>query len=252
MKRVLISIIILCFLTLTTVSCGNKFPYMIPAEVNGPFYLHDPFVRNNYFYGKLLSTQDFEEEQSYFRGKNQLINRLIYGSGVVCGLWVMVNPEKPWTVMVSPGLAIDAQGLEVLVSQSQVISLNGYSGDVYLTVRYKETLIDPIPIPGQDQKMEYDKVREDSEFAVLTALSEDYVSTYKLLNKSDSKNLIQQIFQNHSACYTIEKEIPIVLAKIHIRKSGKFEDDDIDNIHFRRLILNSSDILLLLASRLKD
>ena len=34
-----------------------------------------PFVRNNYFYGKLLSVRDFQEEQKYFNDKR---NNIIY------------------------------------------------------------------------------------------------------------------------------------------------------------------------------
>jgi len=143
MKTALTLIITLCFLTLTDTGCGSKLSFTLPVKNNETSYLCDPFVLNNYFYGKLLGTQDFKEEQSYFRGKNQL-------------------------------------------------------------------------------------------------------------KKSDGKNLIRQIFQNHSVCYTSKNDIPIVLAKIHIRKSGKIEDDDIDNISFRRLVLNSSDILLLLENKLED
>ena len=46
------------------------------------------FERNRYFYGKLLTVRDFEVEQRYFIEKQRLINRLIHGVGVVCGLKV--------------------------------------------------------------------------------------------------------------------------------------------------------------------
>ncbi len=45
-----------------------------------------PFERNRYFYGKLLTVRDFEVEQRYHSGKRALLNRLVHGAGVVCGL----------------------------------------------------------------------------------------------------------------------------------------------------------------------
>ena len=48
-----------------------------------------PFERNRYFYGKLLSVEDFETEQKYFNDKRRTINRFLFGSGVVCGLNVV-------------------------------------------------------------------------------------------------------------------------------------------------------------------
>lgn len=47
-----------------------------------------PFERNRYFYGKLLSVEDFETEQKYFNDKRRTVNRFLFGSGVVCGLGV--------------------------------------------------------------------------------------------------------------------------------------------------------------------
>ena len=45
-----------------------------------------PFERNRYFYGKLLTVRDFEVEQRYHCTKRALLNRLVHGAGVVCGL----------------------------------------------------------------------------------------------------------------------------------------------------------------------
>jgi hypothetical protein len=47
------------------------------------------FKRNNYFYGKLLTVKDFQTEQQFFINKQRLINRLVHGVGVVCGLEVL-------------------------------------------------------------------------------------------------------------------------------------------------------------------
>ena len=46
------------------------------------------FERNKYFYGKLMTVRDFETEQRYFNEKRSMLNRLVHGIGLVCGLEV--------------------------------------------------------------------------------------------------------------------------------------------------------------------
>src|ERR1700674_1886344 len=50
------------------------------------------FRRLNYFYGQMLSAQDFQTEQSYFHEKMKLYNRCLHGYGTVCGLLVEPVP----------------------------------------------------------------------------------------------------------------------------------------------------------------
>ncbi len=71
-------------------------------------------VRNRYFYGKLLDVFHFEMEQSYFNEKRWLLNRLISGYGVVCGLNVTLGSDQQ-SVVVSPGVGIDKCGREIIV-----------------------------------------------------------------------------------------------------------------------------------------
>jgi len=71
-------------------------------------------VRNNYFYGKLLDVFHLEMEQEYFNAKRRLLNRLVTGPGVVCGLKVELTDDEKG-VVVLPGLAIDRCGREIIV-----------------------------------------------------------------------------------------------------------------------------------------
>ena len=64
-----------------------------------------PFERNRYFYGKLLTVRDFEVEQRYHCTKRALLNRLVHGAGVVCGLGVTASDES--TLMIESGMALD-------------------------------------------------------------------------------------------------------------------------------------------------
>lgn len=92
------------------------------------------FERNNYFYGKLMTVRDFEAEQDYFNDKRHLINRLIHGIGIVCGLEVEDegddNGDKPekkdgsWYVWLNPGVAIDCCGQEIVVSKRGQYKVN--------------------------------------------------------------------------------------------------------------------------------
>jgi hypothetical protein len=72
------------------------------------------FTRNRYFYGKLLDVFHFELEQDYLNGKRWLVNRLVSGYGVLCGLDVQ-PAEKGRAVVVTPGVALDCAGREIIV-----------------------------------------------------------------------------------------------------------------------------------------
>ena len=73
-------------------------------------------VRNRYYYGKLLDVFHFDLEQTYFNNKRWLLNRLISGYGVVCGLNVVLGPDGQ-SLVVTPGTAIDKCGREITVCE---------------------------------------------------------------------------------------------------------------------------------------
>lgn len=74
--------------------------------------LHAP-TRNKYFYGKLLDARHMQLEQCYGIDKRRLLNRLALGPGVLCGLEVTAGADH--TVCISPGVALDGCGREILV-----------------------------------------------------------------------------------------------------------------------------------------
>src|SRR5438094_7199438 len=71
-------------------------------------------TRPRYFYGQLLDVRHFESEQDYFRRKLGLLNQMVSGFGVVCGLDVKPGPDDH-SVIVEPGLALDKCGREIVV-----------------------------------------------------------------------------------------------------------------------------------------
>jgi hypothetical protein len=68
--------------------------------------------RVHYFAGRLLTPEDFEADQTYHREMRYLHNRL-RGHGIARGLTVTAADDG--SVVVSPGVAIDARGREVVL-----------------------------------------------------------------------------------------------------------------------------------------
>ena len=71
------------------------------------------FERNNYFHGKMLTARDLSAEQAYFNEKRWLINRMVLGWGIVCGLDVSLNSKGCLTI--THGLALDCCGRELVI-----------------------------------------------------------------------------------------------------------------------------------------
>jgi hypothetical protein len=137
-----------------------------------------PPIRNRYFYGKLLDVVHFEREQHYFNYKRWMLNRVVTGWGVVCGMGVQIVPGTR-TAWVQPGEAIDKCGREILICEPYLVTLPdpdaapvtgstppagaagavanggtaGYCCDdnyVHLSVCYHECPSDPVPAMGGD------------------------------------------------------------------------------------------------------
>lgn len=85
-----------------------------------------PFERNKYFYGKLLSVDDFELEQRYVNDKRRMSNRFLYGAGIVAGLYVVRVDEK--TISLESGFAMDYLGREIVVDTPVIKKLSLLEG----------------------------------------------------------------------------------------------------------------------------
>lgn len=105
------------------------------------------YERNHYFYGKLLTEHDFENEQKYGNDKRRLINRYLHGAGIVSGLQVVEVDEK--TISVETGFALDFAGREIVVDvpvMKKLSLIDGYEAIAeqesqaacYLCIEYDE------------------------------------------------------------------------------------------------------------------
>jgi len=114
------------------------------------------FERPRYFAGQLLTENDLQAEQDYFRGKARLHNRFMHGWGVISGLRVTV--DQGTTLVVAPGLALDCAGNELVLTAPEHFSLSGLSGRRYLTIEYMELPVAQVPSP--DGLRQYSRIRE--------------------------------------------------------------------------------------------
>lgn len=139
-----------------TMAHGAKMHETKPAEFSTP-------VRNHYFYGKLLDVFHFEQETEYMNAKRALLNRVVTGWGVACGLDVVLVNDGT-ALIVTPGLALDQWGREVLVpTESHPLSLpadgpwqhngNGYQQEQSRTPRQES----PEQQGGKDEYPEEDE-----------------------------------------------------------------------------------------------
>jgi hypothetical protein len=70
-------------------------------------------VRNRYFHGKLLDVYHFDLETAYHSDLRKLLNRLVAGYGVLCGLDVEASDDGK-RVAITAGTAIDKIGRVII------------------------------------------------------------------------------------------------------------------------------------------
>lgn len=118
-------------------------------------------VRNRYFYGQLLGVYNFELETEYFIRQRSMLNRLILGYGVVCGLNVELTSDGR-KVVIWQGVAFDKWGRTIVVAQktapipippeviqSAIDRAQGGGHDeacVQVVICYHECHGDPVPV----------------------------------------------------------------------------------------------------------
>lgn len=72
--------------------------------------------RNRFFHGKRMDAYHFELETAYGTTVRRMLNRMVLGGGVVCGLDVLPG-DTACSVRITAGLAIDAWGREIVVPE---------------------------------------------------------------------------------------------------------------------------------------
>lgn len=150
-----------------------------------------PFERNRYYAGKMLTSADFQAEQSYFMNKNCFMNALMYGSGIVCGLGVFSLDDL--SILVESGVAIDGLGREIVVDSSVVKKLSSIDGfeqlagnKASLCLKYVEKPVHSVYAvnkAGTDQEYEFNRVSEGYQLFLLDTadIMEEFVMETEFL-----------------------------------------------------------------------
>ncbi len=151
--------------------------------------------RNRFFYGKLLTAEDFIAEQNYFNTKIRLLNSLIFGSGIVAGLNVIKTDER--SVAIDSGIALDCAGREIIVPEPMIVKINELDGyDVfvrentdytraYLCIEYNETRTQPIhsiartALDDENDGPEYNRITEGFSLYITAEEPDGYPCGYE-------------------------------------------------------------------------
>jgi len=174
------------FLTESLLSRGDRSP-AVRTRLDGiiarlqradsPECKDATLTRTRYFFGRLMSVDDFEQEQTYLRTKHRRHNRLVHGHGIVRGLGVSLEPQQPGQgtqVEVSPGVAIDPTGEELVVCEPATRDV-GVAGTVcFVTVSLVERPVDRAP-EGEDLHVD-----ESAEIAVVEDVPDGHLAIARL------------------------------------------------------------------------
>ena len=108
------------------------------------------FKRINFFKGFVTTTKDWNDAEHYHVEKHKLHNRCFHGAGVVPGyrqeLKVRARGRADMSVEVSPGYALDGQGNDIILYETEIKAIN--KGDfklpltVYFVIKYVEEFTD--------------------------------------------------------------------------------------------------------------
>ena len=150
-----------------------------------------PFERNKYYYGMLLSVENFNAEQKYVNDKRRLINRMVHGSGVVSGLSVVAIDEQ--TISLESGLAFDSTGREIVVANpvtKKLPMINGYESAmsscsntyVYLCIEYSEgEKGQAYDLSSDKSGSAHDRIQEGYEIYLTSAEPEEDIDPVKAM-----------------------------------------------------------------------
>lgn len=129
--------------------------------------------RVNYFFGQLLTQADFQAEQSYFRKRLRLHNLYQVGYGVVSGLDVSISKGSSDAIMVSPGVAVDPLGNEIVLTVDAKVPFPAKGDVAQLVLYWAERETDFIPALNGNKAGNDTKASRVEEYAILKIENEE-------------------------------------------------------------------------------
>ena len=111
----------------------------------------DPLARLNYFNGQRLEATDLKTEQSYHLDVRRRLTKALFTPGIAAGLEVTKSATSAHGVTVSPGVAIDNQGREIILLEARDLlvigapaPLEGVAFGNFVAIEYGEDLTAPV------------------------------------------------------------------------------------------------------------
>lgn len=199
-----------------------------------------PFIRNRYYKGKMLTSSDFEAEQTYMNNKRRFINQMIGGSGIACGLNVVSLDDL--SIMIESGMAVDLTGREIVLESSVVKKLSAITGfeklktdKASLCIRYNEKEIQPVyAINRQTSEEEYEFNRIEDDYELFLADSEIFDNDFEV----ESEFFVSAtLFENND--YRVTVKLPANICAGHYVKL----DVDIEKLSDERAVLYYEGVL---------
>jgi len=239
---------------------------------NGSSALAAP-ERVNFFYGLLLDEARLKKETSYQNQKRWMLNRLVLGTGVICGLDVAVDPQSSAALLVQPGIAFDGFGHEIVVDNTT--SVNPFqltddsgnaagaaqAGTVEICLAYAETLADPVPVLVADcehpGRCACSTVREGFRLLVRQGAQSPppapacTLGTFPL----PAADALQSLLSGRigRACGVPPADASVCLARVRIGSGNTIQSQDIDTAAGRPLVYSNAllyGLLLCLSDRI--
>ena len=225
------------------------------------------FERNNYYYGKLMTVRDFFQEQCYFNEKRWLVNRMVGGWGVVCGLVVRPKEGEPDKVIVTPGFAIDRCGREILVCEEQTVTLIPEECDcckkekkkgeeeqgerkLLICVEFYECKTEQVSLPpiacDQKERGEFNRIRDSFKIRVIPRPEADEEECCDKLCPLEYKDkTVHQYLCDElkEGCLECDDQYCLILAYVTISKSEDPQNPhtiEIDECSGRRLVYTNN------------
>lgn len=233
-------------------------------------------VRNKFFYGKLLDVFYLELETNYFNQKRWLLNRLVTGYGVVCGLDVELTKDKK-AIIVHPGVAIDRCGREIIAAQSSSPEalpdfppypvMEKGKGEskkdikkqyeqckeeytYYVALCYRECESDPVPAMVSDCEVAMcapGSIRETYEIEIKKGHIPEKKSTFPDVIEGGRINYCTIIDRVTKPCRSLPSDCCIPLANILLRDSDTGWEPEID-IYIRPIVYTNQLLFELILS----
>ena len=219
------------------------------------------FRRNNYFFGKLLTVNDFQLEQQYFKGKHELANRLFHGSGIVEGLVVeeLQQIDDEWKIKLTEGIAIDTLGNDIIVpftdyyrieNTDKILELKSTSERLGIFIGYEErSEINVTDVTGEN-KCEKNIIEEDFRIFVdvIAHPSDSGVSSDEANSNAE---LVSDSSQTEPIGNSHESHGNIFLAAIRFDAfDGKIKIDESETKKYRKLVVSLPSLFDLFSSHI--